>query len=227
LSSRKVLISPLSVQQPDWVGKTLPVSITKAQVSNSPAIDTDKPVSRQNEEQYLGYYGYPYYWGGTGLWGDAIYPYGVPADISNGPDWVERQREDEAALANERLRHRNDDPHLRSCEAVKGYHVHATDGEIGHVIGFLVDESSWAVRYLVVNTSNWWIGNEVLIAPPWISGVHWSDKTVSVDLSRNAVKESPPFDSKAVLDRDWERNLYKHYGRTGYWSVAETLETHS
>jgi|SRR5450830_423961 len=64
LSSRKVLISTVSVQQPDWHGKTLPVSITKSQVSSSP--DIDKPVSRQNEEQYLGYYGYPYYWGGTG-----------------------------------------------------------------------------------------------------------------------------------------------------------------
>ena len=225
LSSRKVLISPVSVQQPDWHGKTLPVSITKSQVSKSPNIDTDQPVSRQNEVQYLGYYGYPYYWGGMGLWGDAMYPYGLaPSYISNGPGWAERQREDEAALAAERLRHRNDDPHLRSCEAVKGYRVHAKDGEIGHVSGFLVDEATWAIRYLVVNTSNWWMGHEVLIAPPWISGVSWSDKAVSVDLSRDAVKASPPYDSKALLDREWERNLHEHYGRAGYWSGTEALE---
>lgn len=219
LASRKVLISPVSVQEPDWHGKTLPVSITKSQVSNSPEIDTDKPVSRQNEEQYFGYYGYPYYWGGMGLWGDAMYPYEVPTHISSGAGWVERQRDDEAAMASERARHRNDDPHLRSCETVKGYHVHATDGEIGHVSGFLVDEDTWAIRYLVVNTSNWWMGHEVLIAPAWISGVHWSDKTVSVDLSRDTIKASPPYDAKALLDREWERNLYKHYGRPGYWSA--------
>jgi hypothetical protein len=227
LNSRKVLISPVSVQQPDWHGKTLPVSITQSQVSKSPNIDTDKPVSRQNEEQYLGYYGYPYYWGGEGLWGEGMYPYGVaPAYLSNGPDWVERQREDEAALAAERARHRNDDPHLRSCATVNGYHVQATDGEIGHISGFLVDEASWAIRYLVVDTSNWWMGHEVLVAPPWINGVHWSDKTVSVDLSRDAIKASPAYDSKAVLDRAWERNLHRHYGRTGYWSSAEALEAH-
>ncbi len=225
LSSRKVLVSPLSARQPDWQGKTLPVAITKLQVENSPNIDTDKPVSRQNEEQYLGYYGYPYYWGGTGLWGDALYPYSMaPAYDGDGPDWVERQREDEAALSAERARHRNDDPHLRSCESVHGYHVSASDGEIGHVSGYLVDEATWAIRYLIVDTSNWWMGHQVLIAPPWITGVHWSDKTVSVALSRNAIQASPAYDPNALMDRAWEGNLHRHYGLTGYWSSAEALE---
>jgi sporulation protein YlmC with PRC-barrel domain len=74
LSSRKVLISPISIGHPDWTERILPVSITKEQVKNSPDIDTDKPVSRQHEMQYLGYYGYPYYWGGAGLWGGGAYP---------------------------------------------------------------------------------------------------------------------------------------------------------
>lgn len=225
LSSRKVLISPASVEKPDWHGKTLPVSITKSRVSDSPDIDTDMPVSRQNEEQYLSYYGYPYYWGGTGLWGDSMYPYDVPMHISNGVGWAERQREDEAALANERARHRNDDPHLRSCAVVNGYHVHASDGEIGHISGFLVDESTWAIRYLVVDTSNWWMGHSVLIAPAWISNVSWSDKAVSVNLSRDAVKTSPPYDPKVVLDRDWEQTMHKHYGRNAYWFKADEFET--
>jgi uncharacterized protein YrrD len=225
LNSRKVLVSPVSVQQPDWQGKTLPVSITQAQVEKSPAIDTDKPVSRQNEEEYMGYYGYPMYWGGSGLWGEGMYPYGVvPVFAGNGPDWAERQREQEAAMAAERARHRNDDPHLRSCAEVNGYHVLASDGEIGHVSGFLVDEDSWALRYLVVDTSNWWMGHKVLVAPPWIGGMDWSDKTVSVDLSRTAVQASPPYDASVLLDRAWERNLHQHYGRTGYWSAAEALE---
>jgi hypothetical protein len=117
LSSRKVLISLVSVQQPDWHGKTLPVSISKSQVKQSPDIDTDKPVSRQNEEQYLGFYGYPNYWDGTGLWGDGLYPYGaVPTYISSGKGWVERQREDEAALAAERSATATTTP---ICAAVK------------------------------------------------------------------------------------------------------------
>jgi uncharacterized protein YrrD len=213
LSSRKVLVSPLSVRRLDWPEKILPVSLTKLQVESSPNIDTDKPVTRQHEVQYLGYYGHPYYWGGTGLWGDAMYPNGdSTAYDSDGPNWVGRQRVDEANLAAERALHRNDDPHLRSCDFVHGYHVEANDGEIGHVSSFLVDEDSWAIRYLIVNTSNWWIGHKVLIAPPWITGVHWFEKSISVDLSRNAVKASPGYDPSSRMDRAWEDNLHKHFG---------------
>ena len=225
LASRKVLISPIAVQEPDWTGQTLPVSITTQQIENSPNIDTDKPVSRQNEEQYFGYYGYPYYWGGQGLWGEGMYPYSVvPGYITTRPDWVERQRGDEAALSAERARHRNDDPHLRSCNDVVGYHVQASDGEIGHIAGFLVDEVTWAIRYLVVDTRNWWMGNKVLIAPAWISGVHWSSKTVSVTLSRAAIQASPVYDPDAALDREWEQRLHAHYSRLGYWTRDEALE---
>ncbi len=98
------------------------------------------------------------------------------------------------------------------------YYVHASDGDMGHVKGFLVDEKSWAIRYLIVNTSNWWLGHEVLIAPQWIDHVDWTESTVSVDLTREAVKHSPPYDSAAPLDRDHELGIYKHYGRTGYWT---------
>jgi hypothetical protein len=73
-SHRKVLLSPIGIGQPNWMGKTFPVSITQAQVKNSRNVDTDKSVSRQHEEGSLGYYGYPYYWGGTSLWGGGLYP---------------------------------------------------------------------------------------------------------------------------------------------------------
>jgi PRC-barrel domain len=226
LSSRKVLISPISVRHPDWTERTLPVSITKDQVRNSPNIDTDKPVSRQNEEQYMGYYGYPTYWGGGGIWGEGLYPYAmVPGYAGDGLDRVEREQEQEAYLRDERARHRNDDPHLRSCKAVTGYHIHATDGDIGHVSGFLVDDETWAIRYLVIDTSNWWIGHKVLISPTWIDGVHWSDKTVSVDLSRESIKNSPPYDSTVDWSPDQDLSLYRHYGRSGYGAGGTHLDT--
>jgi hypothetical protein len=227
LTSRKVLISPISVHHPDWLERTLPVSITKQQVKNSPDFDTDKPVSRQNEEQYLGYYGYPYYWGGGGMWGEGLYPYAMVPGYAPGygVDRAEREREMEAYLRDERARHRNDDPHLRSCNAVTGYHIHATDGDIGHVSGFLVDDETWAIRYLVIDTSNWWVGHKVLIAPPWIKGVHWSEQTVSVDLSRESIKNAPPYDLTSDWGRDQELNLYRHYGRNAYWAGSTALET--
>ena len=218
LTSRKVLISPISVRHPNWIDQTLQLSITKAQVKNSPDIDLHQPVSRQNEEQYLGYYGYPAYWGGGGMWGEGLYPYAMSPSYSSGErvSRAEREQDLQDYLTAEKARHRHDDPHLRSCESIVGYHIHATDGEIGHVASFLIDEETFAVRYLVVDTSNWWMGHKVLIAPPWISGVHWSDKAVSVDLSRDSVKLAPPYVSPAEWTRQHDSSLYRHYGRSGY-----------
>ncbi len=226
LSSRKVLISPISLQAPDFLAHTLAVSITKAQVENSPNIDTDKPVSRQNEELYLSYYNYPAYWGGGGMWGEGLYPYAMAPDYAGyGVDRVERERELEAHLADQRERHRNDDPHLRSCNATIGHHIHATDGEIGHVAGFVVDDQTWAIRYLIIDTSNWWIGQKVLVAPHWITGVNWAEQSVTVGLSREFIKNAPAYDAAAELTRDQELSLYRHYGRRGYWTDTTAPET--
>ncbi len=219
LSRRKVLISPISVRQPSWADRTLPVGITREQVRNSPDIDTDMPVSRQNESLYLGYYGYPPYWGGGGMWGDSMYPYAmVPGYAGARLDWAEHEREEREWLAAERARHSQDDPHLRSCQAVNGYQLHATDGDIGHVAGFLVDDENWAIRYLIVGTSNWWVGHKVLIAPPWITEVNWSKRTVSVDLTRESVKGAPTYDPDQPWSRPRELGLYRHHGRAGYWA---------
>jgi hypothetical protein len=204
LVGRDVLISPYSVGTPDWGGKVLPVTITREQVKHSPPIETEKPVSRQHEMTYLGYYGYPYYWGGGGMWGTG----GYPGMMLPGSAYAGTYAEDAQ---------RHDDPHLRSCNAVKGYHIHATDGEIGHVQGYLVDERSWAIQYLVIDTSNWWLGHQVLVAPQWALQVSWTDSKVSIDLDRKAIQGAPVYDPTVSLSRDAELGLHRHYGRTGYW----------
>ncbi|MBK9444229.1 MAG: PRC-barrel domain-containing protein [Comamonadaceae bacterium] len=89
LMSRKVLISPFALQDADWMHKRLPVQITREQVKHSPDVDTQKPVSRQHEMAYADYYGYPYYWDGSGLWGDGLYAPQLVSrkdmDISDNP----------------------------------------------------------------------------------------------------------------------------------------------
>ena len=218
LSSRKVLISPISIGYPNWPSRRLPVSITMEQVKYSPDIDTEKPVSRQHEIDYHRYYGYPDYAAGVGLWGEGMYPYLMnPAYPQSGMDRAERDIAEEKLARAEQERHRDDDPHLRSCKAVIGYHIHATDGDIGHVQGFLIEEESWAIRFIVVNTSNWWLGHRVLIAPQWIKDINWTDESVTVNLSRDAIQYAPPPEPIAELNREREAALYQHYGRIGYW----------
>ncbi len=219
LSSRMVLISQISLGQPDKAGKVLPVSITRAQVMNSPDIDTQKPVSWQHELQYFGYYGYPYYWGGGGLWGEGPYPDMMLSGYGGfgSADATSLQVANTAERA-ELARRQGDDPHLRSSNKVMDYYIHATDGDIGHVQGLLVEEKTWAIRYLIVNTSNWWLGHQVLIAPQWIQDVSWLEATVSVNLTRQAVKDAPAYDPTMQLERHQEAALVKHYSRPGYWA---------
>lgn len=192
LLSQKVLISPIAIGQPNWAKKELPVSITKEQVKDSPDIDTEKPVSRQNEISHLGYYGYPYYWGGADLWGNGAYPSMMMTGYFASAPSAAQQETVIANTLTEAEQHQDDDIHLRSFKEVVSYHIQATDGEIGHVQGMLVDEETWAVHYLIVDTSNWWLGHQVLIAPKWITNVNWSDNAVSVNLTRQALKDAPP-----------------------------------
>ena len=205
----RMLISPMSIRDVDWIAGTVSLSITRDMVKSSPNIDTHKPVSRQHEANYLRYYGYPYYWGGAGLWGPGPYPSGPAATNA-----AEAQARVEAEQDEARAR---GDSHLRSTKEVIGYHLQATDGELGHVDDFLVDDRSWAIRYIVVDTSNWWFGKKVLVAPEWIREVSWDHRKVYVDLTGQSVKGAPEYDSAAHIDRQWETDYYAHYRRRPYW----------
>jgi len=224
LSGRKVLISPMAIGDLDWAKRLLPVSITKEQVENSPDFDTEQPVTRQHELEYSGYYGYPFYWGGMGYWGGGMYPNMMLLGYGGGATPQAQQEAQNAQALAEARRDANADPHLRSCKAITGYHIHASDGEIGHVSDMLIDDRTWAVRYLIVDTSNWWLGHKMLVAPQWIESVSWADSAVSVSLTRQAVKDAPVYDYSKTLERENEARLYRHYGRSGYWSEDEVRE---
>ena len=210
LSGRKVLLSPIAVRAVDWEFRRVTAALTRAQVEQSPNIDTDKPVSRQHETAYHGYYGYPPYWVGDYLWGAYPYPY-----FGSGPGLSA------AELARERRwsweAKEREDPHLRSVRAVTGYHIQATDGDIGHVEDFLVDDQSWAIRYMLVDTTNWWAGKKVLVAPAWIGRVDWAESQVHVTVTRAQIQTSPEYDPTRAVERAYETQLHDHYGQPRYW----------
>ena len=203
LTGRQVLISPYALVAAIKADEHIAVDLTKKQIEGSPSLSSDKPVSRQFEDSYYGYYGWPMYWGGPHMWG--AYPY-IPRDREQ---W-KKPTQDEKAW----------DPHLRSTDSVQGHNIQALDGEIGHIEDFIIDDETWAIRYLVVDTKNWWAGKKVLVSPQWIERVDWSESKVFVNLSRETIKESPEYTEESLLTRDYETGLYQHYQREGYWSAA-------
>lgn len=206
----QVLVSPIAVRETNWTTRTVSLSITRDQVKHGPLVDTQKPVSRQHEREFLRYYHYPHYWGSAGLWGTGM----TPGDLAMP---IQRDVEQQATWDAEA-----DDAHLRSSREVLGYHIQAADGQLGHLSDFLVDDRTWAIRYAVVDTSNWWFGKHVLLASEWITDVHWSDSTVSVELTRQAVKDAPTYDPDVQIDDQWERDYLAHYQQYGQFQTRAT-----
>jgi hypothetical protein len=201
LTDRQVLISPHALGAINKSARNIAINLTKKQIEGSPSISSDKPVSRQFEEEYYGYYSWPMYWAGPEIWG--AYP-----DIPhNDKQPIQTTTEGEKKW----------DPKLRSTLAVTGYAIQANDGEIGHVDDFIIDEETWAIRYLVIDTGNWWPGKRILISPRWIKRISWSEANVYVDLSRATIKQSPEYKEGAPLSREYEDELHRHYNLQGYW----------
>jgi hypothetical protein len=156
LSGRKVLLPPSGLGRLYAKDEVFAVELTKQQIKDSPEIDTERAVSRQMETSVYDYYGWSPYWG-TGFY---MGGFGSMPGSGMPPYLGARRRQEEAAEAQAN----HNDLHLRSVEAVTGYHIHARDGEIGHVEDFLVDDADWSIHYLVVDTKNWWPGKKVLVS---------------------------------------------------------------
>ena len=208
LDRREVLISPISFRDVEWAARRFHLGLTVEKVKHSPSIDTDEPVSRQHEHAYSRYYGYPMYWGYADVWGMGMYP-----GLLAGQAWNDLPLDSSGQAGG--------DVHLRSAKEVRGYHIQGSDDAIGHVDDFIVDDETWGVRYLVIDTSNWWLGKKVLVSPDWIDTVSWEDRKVHVAMSRHAVKNSPEWNGSGGTTRDYEEHLYDYYGRQRYWASDE------
>ena len=215
LKKRQVLISPIALGTPDWAQQVFPVKLTKEQVRNSPSVDTDKPVSRQYEGTLREYYGWPPYWGTMFAEGGIATPVITPPTAADPSS-----RGDIEAGPSPR---RKGDPFLRSAQDTLNYPIEAIAGAIGHVDDFLFDDGAWRVRYLVVDPRNWLPGRKVVLAPDWIRDVSWEKKCVYVDLSREAIKGSPPYDAATPWNHAYGAELHDHYQRPRYSDWDEDI----
>ena len=212
LSRSKVLLPVSILGHVDEAGKKFSVRLTMQQVKDSPDINTERPVSRQMETSVYDYYGWSPYWGnglftnGYGIVGG--YGFGVKGVAQSPPIGSDQRHEREIADA----QRAQDDQHLRSINAVTDYHIHASDGEIGHVEDFLVEDADWSIRYLVVDTKNWWPAKKVLISPRSAAKIDWNDRLVNLNVDRQTVKGGPVYDASTKVDRPYETHFHEYYG---------------
>jgi sporulation protein YlmC with PRC-barrel domain len=220
LNDRRVLISPNAVREVAWDDGVMHVSLTQKQVRDSPSIDTDKPVSRQQEAAHHTYYGFPNYWDGTNLWGLDAFP--IPwVGASPDPSLAPHGSRDEAIVRARQARLdrtlESADSHLRSSNEVIGYEIMASDGPIGSVENFVMDDKSWAIRHIVVDTRKWLPGKQVLLSPELIDYISWPEREVCVKSTRHAIETRPEYDTSHVLSPEREAAPGAHRKRAGYY----------
>ena len=176
LTDRLVLLTPHAFGTLDLDDKTLHIKLLKKKIQDSHSIESHKPVSRQYEADYYTYYGWPTYWDGSAMWGIGGYPVVLPPSKKE----MEIQKK----------YHHRDDKHLRSMQAVTGYHIQSVDGEIGHVNSFMVDDKNWAIHELVVETGHWYSGKEILIPTGKVKRISYEEAKVFVSLTKADIQQT-------------------------------------
>lgn len=209
LGNRKVLISSTVIEKPHWALGVISVDLTQNRIKNSPAIDCDKPVSRQKEREINEYFNWPSYWDGS--------PVRVPGIVHR----PESELEPEKKAKEQSLEETPGDPNLRSSREVRNYHVEAHDGEVGKLEDFIVEDESWIIRYLVLTLMyakySKQKGEKVLLSPLWIKKVDWERSKVFVEMTRDRIWNSQKYNPSAPVNREYEVALFDYYGRPKYW----------
>jgi uncharacterized protein YrrD len=219
LPGRIILLPPAALALVNHVGHQFNVKLTKQQVKDCPDIDSHRPVSREREASLYGYYGLSPYWG-AGTYLDVAEYGGGGMMASPSMDMMRREKTIEDVKRGE------SDPTLRSVKEVNGYHIHASDGEIGHVEDFLVEDEDWRILFLVVDTKNWWPGNRVLISPRSVRTIQWADQQLNLDVDRQTVRSSPTYDHAGTIEPINEGKIHKYDDRLhNAWKTTSTTTT--
>jgi hypothetical protein len=230
LPGRRVLLTPASLERADWKNRTLQTGLTKQAIEDSPPASENKPISRQQEQEIHEYYGWHPYWMAPTMPGAVA---AMPIHATQASSKENRASSKEGTQATSKAgeptsttKAAEGDPHLRSVNEVLGYAIEATDGSIGVVDDFVLEDDTWTIRYMVIDTHKWLPGKRVLVAPPWIDGIDWSQADVRIDLTREQIRDSPRFDPDAPINREYETRLYDYYGRPRYWEEGRHQKQH-
>lgn len=187
LSGRRVLLSPHVFGEPDreesGVPKSMPASLTQEQIRHSPSYDFEKPISLQYETELAGYYTWP---DPLSFSGFGMTPLPMPAVV---PLAVH-------AAAAERM----PGPHLRSIRDLFGYSIEVRGGgETGTAADFTIDDESWRIDRIVIETGTWLAGSKVAVPSAWSGKIRWSEQVIFLDVTKEDVEHAPEFDPQSQI----------------------------
>jgi hypothetical protein len=217
-ASLLVLISPEALTHFSEDDKAFHTELTRQQIAESPPFDSEKTVSRQHEERLSQYYGWNPYWTtpmGAYPW-PGIYTYPPFSQESEGMDrWQSDSlpptvaRELEARID----QGKDEEIHLRSFNEVRKYGLRATDGDLGILEDLLIEPETWRITHMIADAKRWWPGGEVVIDRGLIQNIDWYEQKIEVLMSRDEVKNAPPYDRDQGITEAYQQALSQYYLR--------------
>ena len=207
LSGRKVLLSPQALQGTDHEKKIFKVNLTIDQVKHSPHIDTENAVSRQQEEELHQHYPWTGYWSHD-KWPGGIGTVGMMTPVITEPlaDAVHHamHKDDQQNTGSdvEQKPGATDERHLFTTSNVKGYTLSASNGDAGNIDGFIIDDSSWKIDSLIVDTGHWLPGKKVILSPERIKGLEWLTSCASADVSIDEIRHFPVYHADKLISEN-------------------------
>lgn len=224
-SNDRILIPKTLLMDSHISDDDLHLNVTTSLVKLGPKPEEDLPISRQYEEHLNRYYSQEFYWAGPG-YGIAGEPntdrgYGVTGETTMGPGYGVT----ESARTGSRYPRRipRYDPEedvmqnssLYSFNEVEGYKIHATDGTLGSVDNLIIDDDTWQIVYLVVDTNSWlpW-SKKVLLDIGFIENINYSVREAEINLHSDSIKNAPEFDEKGTVDDQYETSLFNYYEKS-------------
>lgn len=197
-SGKKVVIPRAFLQQPDWTNEHFPIDLSKSDLEKCPPLESEPTISREYEETLNRHYEIENYW---------AFPY-IPPLSERAIIYPPRPLKVPTKVFDEK----NAKHKVRSFEEVKGYHIEATDGKIGHIDDLIVDEMDWQIVYALVDTKNWvpW-SKRVLVGTHWMEEVSYVNEEIKINLDKETIKSAPEFDYSEPITDKYEKQLFKYY----------------
>ncbi|MBU3005623.1 PRC-barrel domain-containing protein [Paraglaciecola arctica] len=193
--SQRTLISPIALKEYNDENSLLEVYISKQMVKDSPKLEEHQTVSRQFEISYFDYFGYGYYWLGANSWGDYAYP---TALASQGAQLLNAEVDHKLQTTN----------HLRSADEIISYGIEAKDGKKGHVQDMVWDTCTWSLRYLVIDTRDWFPGGKkVLVSPDQLTNLSWENQAVSCNINLEQIRNCPEYQPDKLNERQYLKSV--------------------
>lgn len=213
LPGRKVLLSPASLKHIPFDGESIEVNLDKETIRQSPSLEEHEPVSVRKEAELSQYYGWSPYWEGQYLWGTMGHPQldgpGIPPSMM---DELEKQKAEQQEVGPG-----HPDHNLRSVQETagekSGYRVFAQGHEVGHLEDFQIQQETYKLQYMIVNTGDWLDEKLRLLSTDWIEEIDWEAKMIMVNIAPDQLKQAPDYEFDHEITRDVEERLHSLYSK--------------